>query len=50
MGEAGTLALREVFAAELESQGLALPPDERDLILSVCVSRYLADVDAARSA
>jgi hypothetical protein len=50
MAEAGTPALRDAFAEELRAQGVVLPQDERELILSLCVSRYLADSDRARSA
>lgn len=40
---ADALALRDVFAQELAARGLVLPADERELILSLCVDRYLAD-------
>ena len=39
-----TQQLREVFAQELQAQGVVLPPGEEELILTLCVNAFRSDV------
>jgi hypothetical protein len=42
--------LRQLFAQELAAQGVVLPPDEEELILTVCVNAYRSDAAALKVA